>query len=206
MWCPSFCMFKDKSLTVSFHSAVNGMIWTHIIYTDGSLIWISVGWHNYIYYHCSVMDMSQKTELISEKSRHYIFQKCVIQQYEKETNWRCRSWATVSQSPPSHGPDRAPKQFGNLCVVCKCWHSLLMNLVKGSANSNNTIADVVNFIFWWIFLLLPAYFYCTLCVGKFTSKIMPMLLFIHTSFCVLNFVPASCQNFVTVAHATQKLK
>ena len=33
-----------------------------------------------------------------------------------------------------------------------------------------------------------------------------MLMFIHSSFCVLNFLPACIQNFATVAHTTQKLK
>ena len=40
-----------KCVTVAFHSAVNEMIWTHIIYTDGSLIIRSDGCHNYVNYH-----------------------------------------------------------------------------------------------------------------------------------------------------------
>jgi len=30
MWYPSYCMLQDKCITIPFHSAVNGMIWTHL--------------------------------------------------------------------------------------------------------------------------------------------------------------------------------
>jgi hypothetical protein len=33
-------MLQDKCITIAFHTAVNEMIWTHTIYTDGP--WLEV--------------------------------------------------------------------------------------------------------------------------------------------------------------------
>jgi hypothetical protein len=65
-------MLPDKCIISAFHSAVNEMIWTHIIYTDGSLIRSSEGWHYYINYHFSVTDMWRKSESISSADTVFI--------------------------------------------------------------------------------------------------------------------------------------
>jgi len=54
-------------------------------------------------------------------------------------------------------------------------------------------------------LLLSAYFIVH-DVQTNTGKIMLMLIFTHSSFCVLNFLPACTTQFATVTHMTQKVK
>jgi len=79
-----------------------------------------------------------------------------------------------------------------------------MNLLNRSANSSNTVAWVVNFIFCTIFSVIVSIFYCTWCRDKYIGKIM--LIFIHSSFCILNFLPACIPKFATVERTTQKVK
>jgi hypothetical protein len=57
----------------------------------------------------------------------------------------------------------------------KTYIILIINSVKGTKISNS-VAQVMNSICIHFLLLLLLYFYCTLCTGKYTEKIMRLLI------------------------------
>jgi len=53
---------------------------------------------------------------------------------------------------------------------------------------------------------MSAYFYCTVCIGQMEGQNYSYTLFIHSSLCVLNFLPTCIPKFSTVARTTQKVE
>jgi len=81
---------------------------------------------------------------------------------------------------------------------------LLINLVKRSVNSNNSIAEVVNYTSWQTFSVMVSIFLLHMMYVQIHSKIM--LIFIHSSLCVLNFLPACIPTFAGAACITQMVQ
>jgi hypothetical protein len=96
-----------------------------------------------------------------------------------------------------------------LCTIYswRLYFTLLMNL-EICVRHSDTLAKFVNYIFLQLLLLVLVYIFIAHEKGKYTDKIIHiiMCIFIHSLFCILNFMLHACgQNFVEVACTTNRV-
>jgi hypothetical protein len=95
-----------------------------------------------------------KSEFISNGSRYCISQKCVTQQYEIQILSKHSSWAAQCLN---HFPSTVQIECQNKfkepmsCLFMEIHSTLLINFVKRSANSHNSI--VVTYTSWSFFFI-----------------------------------------------------
>jgi hypothetical protein len=87
------------------------------------------------------------------------------------------------------------------CLSVDTYVILLIHFAEICKNSD-TLAKIVNCIFLQMFLLLVVYTFYYMCVEKHMGTII--LIYIHSSFCILNFMLPACRpNFFKVACITE---